>query len=805
MVSVRELVLRRAGREADPWDLALVQRAEVWDQVRMRHLLDSLLAGYPIGAILLCRVAERSRVQQRDGGGRRVVEAAQDAWQLLDGQQRINALFCLFSGQGGYGRFYLDMTVRREPPGPTTRRRTKDRALSYIVWRDAPESDVQDPMVDRDRHLDLSGWLNWVEAQPGRARKALSDLRAEPRAAVGMLHDIDEGFTAVLDEDRLCVAADRLARLLRLWVEPSIPVLRAEVQTPLDVLEVFTRINLGGVQVASTDVYFAAVKTFWPDAEPRLAGLVDRLGLLDRLGVLQLVSRLGSRGIGQGDLLPLTVDRLAGSRGAPLIAAMGRLTEPDSRALLRMRDFAEVVRERSRLGYGLRLVAWQVWDEVLAWAAVSGNADPAWWEQNLPAVDAYLLGASVFRYPTVLGDRYRRVAFHEALAAGLAGEPFPVDKILAVARAGNPELRASRQAVRGLSDAANRQWLADRNAGLLLSLAQRIPYQVARLIDWDHIFPQAQASRMWAVGSSGRRVHHRFRGYVQSAGNLWAMDAGANRALQDTPPARKFAQIDSWRESVEGHLVWPQEQWFLDAEQIAAFVGVDRALTDDPARIDEAMGAFRTLVTQRAEALLKHALTQFPQVGLFAADAAVPAADATPYDVRALAERLGLGAVVENFRETAPEHPAARPDDLRLSPAWGGREEELKWVVKTATKAHTRSGRALPSRRGEEFDFRRYIHLTGPAHDTYPAVAIMGPYTQVGQTPTWLVFRNDTGGFETVRRLVMGSHLAERARHDHGHVWLPLTITPDQEWQDLADEVIEQVAEIRAVVEGTSA
>lgn len=67
MVSVRELVLRRAGWEPDPWDLALVQRAEVWDAVRMRHLLDSLLAGYPIGAILLCRVAQPSRVIQRDG------------------------------------------------------------------------------------------------------------------------------------------------------------------------------------------------------------------------------------------------------------------------------------------------------------------------------------------------------------------------------------------------------------------------------------------------------------------------------------------------------------------------------------------------------------------------------------------------------------------------------------------------------------------------------------------------------------------------------------------------------------------
>ncbi len=39
------------------------------------------------------------------------------------------------------------------------------------------------------------------------------------------------------------------------------------MESPLDVLEVFTRINLGGVEVGGTDVYLAAVKTFWNEAE----------------------------------------------------------------------------------------------------------------------------------------------------------------------------------------------------------------------------------------------------------------------------------------------------------------------------------------------------------------------------------------------------------------------------------------------------------------------------------------------------------------------------------------------------------
>ena len=424
MVSVRELVVRRAGRESDPWDLALVQRAEVWDQVRMRHLLDSLLAGYPVGAILLCRVAQGSRVLHRDGAKRTVVDAQQGAWQLLDGQQRINALFCLFTGQGGYGRFLVEMTVPREPPGPTTSRRTKDRALAYIAWRDMPERDLQGPVPGRERHLDLSRWLDWAEAEPGGVAQALEQVRTDPAAAPTVLRAIDPEFSAVLDEEQVHVAAARLERLLLLWGQPVIPLMRTEVDSPLDVLEVFTRINLAGVQVGASGVYFAGVKTFWPQAESRLAELDRALGLLSRAGALQLLSRLSSRGIGQGDLVPLTVDRLAGPRGYWLIAAMDRLSAPDSPVLRRLRQFTAVLRDRSRLGYGLRLVAWQVWDEVLAWAAATPSGDEAWWVQNLPLIDAYLLGATLFRYPLVLGGRYRRVAFHEALAAGTAGDEF---------------------------------------------------------------------------------------------------------------------------------------------------------------------------------------------------------------------------------------------------------------------------------------------------------------------------------------------------------------------------------------------
>lgn len=90
--SVGELLRIRIG--GGRWHLALVQRDEVWDVERMKRLLDSLLAGYPVGALLLCRTDKvASKVIDRYEDEETVKEAPEGAYQLLDGQQRLNALY----------------------------------------------------------------------------------------------------------------------------------------------------------------------------------------------------------------------------------------------------------------------------------------------------------------------------------------------------------------------------------------------------------------------------------------------------------------------------------------------------------------------------------------------------------------------------------------------------------------------------------------------------------------------------------------------------------------------------------------
>ena len=114
--SVAELVAIQTGEKGDPWQLSLVQRDAVWKPMQVRYLQDSLLHGYPIGSLLLCSVKVGGHVRVERDGVRIAQEADAKAWQLLDGQQRMNALAELFATKNGSsGGYLLSLTVPSEP------------------------------------------------------------------------------------------------------------------------------------------------------------------------------------------------------------------------------------------------------------------------------------------------------------------------------------------------------------------------------------------------------------------------------------------------------------------------------------------------------------------------------------------------------------------------------------------------------------------------------------------------------------------------------------------------------------------
>lgn len=616
-ISVGDLVNQRLSAD-DRWNLALVQRDEVWGELRMRHLVDSLLAGYPIGAILLSQLRPGSNSDARElvthADGSRVEQAAPpESWQVLDGQQRINAFVCVFTDQGRYGRFYLDMLAKRPEPTPSQGRNAKARSLPHIKHVE-PDGEVFD---GREGWIDLSQWKEWANARPD-----LVKLLVDADNVAQLLFTLDSNFSAQMTGEAAELAAENLKRLIHAWDEHTVPILRVQLDSALDVLEVFSRINLGGVNVAGEDVYFAGVKTYWRDADARMNTVLAAAPVLpSRIAALRLMSRLASRGVGHGDILPMTVERLSGARGALLRAALVELTEPNSDSIRRLSAFTQWYVHNSRLGYALRQVTPELWDEVLAWVATSQREDTDWYESNRVKLDTYLLGATMFGYRSVMGDSFRRLALVEALQAGSKGKKFPLKQILSAAR-GKTELRGSRgRGVVGLDNADGRESLARRNGWILTAIAQRIPYkwEAEDDFDWDHIFPQAQAYRMWSPGSGSRKKHHKDRHLVNSTGNYWALKKSANRSLQDTVGRKKFDLLREWALGNSGWSVWEEGRWSLTEEEIEGFITVD-TLLDNPESINEAMRVFHETTSGRSLRLLDEALDEFPELRLFGGD-----------------------------------------------------------------------------------------------------------------------------------------------------------------------------------------
>ena len=117
-------------------------------------------------------------------------------------------------------------------------------------------------------------------------------------------------------------------------------------------------------------------------------------------------------------MLPLRIDRLKGDKGRRLVRSMEALVSQGPE-LARMQAVSEALIESSGMGHALRLIDASLLDHVLGWAAVNPQVgDTEQLRGMVPAVEAYLVGATAYQWPSTLRDTFDRIAFREALAAG---------------------------------------------------------------------------------------------------------------------------------------------------------------------------------------------------------------------------------------------------------------------------------------------------------------------------------------------------------------------------------------------------
>ncbi len=257
------------------------QRGWVWEDDRIRSLLASVSRGFPVGAIMTLEAGGEIQLKAR------MIEGARDAPEiapeefLLDGQQRLTALFQSLLYQGpvdtheNRGRrircwYYVDMLKAMDPK--------VDREEAIIsVSEDRKKADLSRPALEYERHmipteklLDSAAWLfDYVKFWNAREHP-----RGDPTEFVtGFLKSVTDTFTRY-----------------------DLPVIRLDKETPKEaVCTIFEKVNTGGVPLSVfelvTAIFAAQDEAFSlrVDWEARCSRLRDKHSVLQGSGGSQFL------------------------------------------------------------------------------------------------------------------------------------------------------------------------------------------------------------------------------------------------------------------------------------------------------------------------------------------------------------------------------------------------------------------------------------------------------------------------------------------------------------------------------------
>lgn len=248
--------------------LPAMQRPFVWNEDRMIRLVDSLLRGFPLGAILLWKTKTMQRYRrfkkEIDPDETQVFtyeeSQDQDRYLVLDGQQRLTSLLIVLKGTFDGKQFYVDVLS-----GKTA---DKDPGNIYYDGR----------------------FLSLQEA------KTLNDSKTDRRCCFMPIRDLVEinpvhaAMVALQKGQQLGLSAEQIAQMTDLYLraasvmgdKKSLQVMfvgeTPGAEMPVEeILEIFVRVNSGGLVLQKSDLLMSLLDLKWNDIQPELQAIVREI------------------------------------------------------------------------------------------------------------------------------------------------------------------------------------------------------------------------------------------------------------------------------------------------------------------------------------------------------------------------------------------------------------------------------------------------------------------------------------------------------------------------------------------------
>jgi len=252
--------------ERDEIVLPAMQRPFVWNEERIYRLIDSLLRGFPIGAVMLWRASQiqRFRCLPRDVDTEIQevfnYETSTDSsskYLVLDGQQRLTSLFAAFKGTYNHKRLYIDV-LSGDPEG-------KDPGKEYYECQFLPQTEL----------IALNAASNGLK----RHFLPIQDLIK--------INPVFAASSALKKAQELNLNEDETALITNIYIRcatilgnaKSLQVITVDKDpshvTPVEeILEIFVRVNSGGLVLQKSDLLMSLLDLTWNDIQPELQAIV---------------------------------------------------------------------------------------------------------------------------------------------------------------------------------------------------------------------------------------------------------------------------------------------------------------------------------------------------------------------------------------------------------------------------------------------------------------------------------------------------------------------------------------------------
>lgn len=215
--------------------LPAIQRSYVWREDQISSLLDSLMRGYPTGTLLLWEKPKGDMYMFISEYKKRERNKFADAklnpkYSVLDGQQRITSLYIAFMGKYEGKDLYFDTKSGKDGD---------EYSFAFLN-----ESEI--------KKFKEQSWISVKEI----VLKKLTEIRFNE---LGIAKTQRDSVQKVYDIYHLGTL--------------SCYVLSGKEET--DILEIFKRVNSGGIKLSKTDFLFSSLITSWKDGKRLIKDLVD--------------------------------------------------------------------------------------------------------------------------------------------------------------------------------------------------------------------------------------------------------------------------------------------------------------------------------------------------------------------------------------------------------------------------------------------------------------------------------------------------------------------------------------------------